>query len=388
LQLAEKLQEFAKAGLPIVFAEHLPAEEISFKDYSGNGQRIQKIMQELTGIRGASSEPASPQGHGSVRFIDDATAVPRVLQAELNVSPNLHFATPEPQIFFQQFDVDAMSFFFFRNPLTESQDFRVTLPAGKRIPQIWNPWTGEIGEAPVYRSDRGSVTLEIHLDPYGSQLIGLAESREKHAVHTTFPKVDRTSEGLVGVTTEPGSYHTEFNDGKNRVSQVSEKDVPLALTLGPNWELNLLGNDKDGKQWSEQIHAAPLRDWSLSQNLRYFSGQGHYNLDVQIAQAYLRQGLALELDLGEVHDVAEVWINNKKVDFLIMRPYRVNVAPYLKVGSNHLEIVVTNTLRNRLVGDGASGDPHFVMFQRRVFFMPSGLIGPVRLIPEARVKLE
>jgi hypothetical protein len=131
-----------------------------------------------------------------------------------------------------------------------------------------------------------------------------------------------------------------------------------------------------------------LRDWSLSQNLRYFSGQGHYNLDVQIAQAYLRQGLALELDLGEVHDVAEVWINNKKVDFLIMRPYRVNVAPYLKVGSNHLEIVVTNTLRNRLVGDGASGDPHFVMFQRRVFFMPSGLIGPVRLIPEARVKLE
>ncbi len=71
-----------------------------------------------------------------------------------------------------------------------------------------------------------------------------------------------------------------------------------------------------------------------------------------------------------------------------MRPYRVDVAPYLKAGSNHFEIVVTNTLRNRLVGDGMSGDPHFVMFQRRVSFMPSGLIGPVRLLPEARVKLQ
>jgi len=193
------------------------------------------------------------------------------------------------------------------------------------------------------------------------------------------------------VATEPGSYRAEFSDDKNQVSTfsqvVSEDAIPVALTLGPNWDLNLVGKDKDGKQWSEQIHAAPLRDWSLSQNLRYFSGQGHYSLDVQITQRYLRPGLTLELDLGEVHDVAEVWINHKKVDSLIMRPYRVDVAPFLKAGSNHLEIVVTNTLRNRLVGDGASGDPHFVMFQRRIFFMPSGLIGPVRLIPEARVKL-
>jgi hypothetical protein len=388
LPLAEKLQEFARAGLPIVFAEHMPAEEISFKDYSRNGEQIQKIMRELTAAQSTSSGSASPQTHGSVRLVADATAVPRVLQAELNVGPNLYFATPEPQIFFQQFDVAGVSFFFFRNPLAESQEFRVTLPAGKRIPEIWNPWTGEIAQAPVYRSDRGSVTFEVHLDPYGSQLVGLAESSEQeHAVHTTFPKIERASGGLVGVTTEPGSYRTEFNDGKDRVSLVPEKDIPLALTLGPDWDLNLVGNDKDGKQWSEQIHAAPLRDWSLSQNLRYFSGQGHYGLDVQIPQPYLRPGLALQLDLGEVHDVAEVWINNTRVDSLIMRPYRVDVSPYLKVGNNHFEIVVTNTLRNRLVGDGASGDPHFVMFQRRVFFMPSGLIGPVRLVPEARVKL-
>ena len=245
-----------------------------------------------------------------------------------------------------------------------------------------------VAEAPVYRSENGSVTLDIFLNPYGSELIGLAESPEgEHVVRTSFRSVERTADGVFGVATEPGTYHTEFNDGKNRTSVVSPKDVPLALTLGPNWDLTLVGNDKDGKEWSEQIHAAPLRDWSLSQNLRYFSGHGHYSLDVQIAEPHLRPGLALELDLGEVHDVAEVWVNNRKIDTLLMRPYRVDVAPYLKAGSNHFEIVVTNTLRNRLVDDGSSGDPHFVMFQRRVFFMPSGMIGPVRLLPEARVKL-
>jgi hypothetical protein len=390
LQLAEKLQEFARAGLPIVFAEHIPAEEISFKDYSGNGPRIRQIMQEILGMHtNASSDTEAPQAHGSVRFVTDATTVPRVLQTGLDVNPNLRFATPEPNIFFHQFDVGLASFIFFRNSLASSQDFRVTLAAAKRIPQIWNPWTGEVAEAPVYRSENGNVTLDIHLDPYGSEMIALVESQQqRHVVHSTFPRIERPSSGLVGVTAEPGSYRTEFSDGRDKVSVISEKDIPLALTLGPNWDLNLVGNDKDGKQWSEHIHAAPLRDWSLSQNLRYFSGHGHYSLDVQIDRSYLRPGLALELDLGEVHDVAEVWINNTKVGSLIMRPYRVDVSRYLKAGNNHFEIVVTNTLRNRLVGDGAAGDPHFVMFQRRVFFMPSGLIGPVRLQPEARIKLQ
>ena len=389
LQLAEKLKEFAQAGLPIVFAEHMPAEEASFKDYRSNGQRIQQITREIVGgQKDARSKSVDAQGHGSVRFVDDATAVPAVLEGELKVNPNLRFATPQPSIFFQQFDIDSKSFFFFRNPKAESQDVRVTLTAGRRIPQVWNPWTGGVAEAPVYRSENGSVTIDIHLDPFGSELIGLAESpEEKHVVRTSFRRIERTPDGLFGVATEPGTYHTEFNDEKDRTSVVSPKDVPLALTLGPNWDLRLVGNDKDGKEWTEQIHGAPLRDWSLSQNLRYFSGHGHYSLDVQIAESYLRPGLALELDLGEVHDVAEVWINNKKIDSLLMRPYRVDVASYLKVGTNHFEIVVTNTLRNRLVGDGAAGDPHFVMFLRRTFFMPSGLIGPVRLLPEARVKL-
>jgi hypothetical protein len=397
LQLAEKLQEFARAGLPIVFAEHLPAEEVSFKDYRSNGQRIQQIMQEIIGSQSdASAKSATVKGHGSVRFVEDATAVPGVLETELKVGPNLRFATPQPYIFFQQFDVGSTSFFFFRNPKKESQDARVTLAAGRRVPQVWNPWTGVVAEAPVYRSENGSVTLDIHLNPYGSELIGLSEVLSKvlaasppaeHVVHTNFRSIERTADGLFGVATEPGTYHTEFNDGKNKTSVVSPTEIPLALTLGPNWDLNLVGNDKDGKEWTKQIHAAPLRDWSLSQDLRYFSGHGHYSLDVQIPASYLRPGLAVELDLGEVHDVAEVWVNNKKIDTLLMRPYRVDVSPYLKTGRNHFEIVVTNTLRNRLVGDGMSGDPHFAMFQRRVFFIPSGMIGPVRLLPEARVKL-
>ena len=96
----------------------------------------------------------------------------------------------------------------------------------------------------------------------------------------------------------------------------------------------------------------------------------------------------MDLDLGEVHDVAEVWINGKKAATLLLRPYRLDVTQYLQAGDNHLEVIVTNTLRNRLVGDGAAGDPSFVIFKNRMFYLPSGMIGPVRIIPRREVDLQ
>ncbi len=104
LQLAEKLEEFAREGLPIVFAGQVPAEEVSFKDYREHGQQIQQIMRETLGGHELLSK-STAQGSGNVRFTPDETAVATLLQSELKVGPNLRFATPEPNIFFQQFDI-------------------------------------------------------------------------------------------------------------------------------------------------------------------------------------------------------------------------------------------------------------------------------------------
>jgi hypothetical protein len=98
--------------------------------------------------------------------------------------------------------------------------------------------------------------------------------------------------------------------------------------------------------------------------------------------------LVLDLDLGDVRDVAEVWINGRKAATLLLLPYRLDATPYLQVGNNHLEIIVANTLRNRLVGDGLAGDPNFIVFKNRSFYLPSGMMGPVRLVPSRAVNLQ
>jgi Glycosyl hydrolases family 2, sugar binding domain len=208
-----------------------------------------------------------------------------------------------------------------------------------------------------------------------------------HVVTSNFTGVRAVAGGLVGIADKPGPYRATLSDGTAVQANIADEELPGTLTLGPNWFLKAVGKDKNGKEYTREVHLADLKDWTLIPDLRNFSGKGHYALDFQLDSRYLKPGSSIRLDLGEVHDVAEVWINQKKAATLLLHPFRLDATPYLQAGNNHLEIIVTNTLRNRLVGDGLAGDSNFVIFKNRMFYLPSGMIGPVRLVPEREVAL-
>jgi hypothetical protein len=209
-----------------------------------------------------------------------------------------------------------------------------------------------------------------------------------HVVNSNFAEWREINGRLAGIAHHPGAYRATWSDGRTVQTHIADGEIPGALTLGPNWLLTAVGKDKNGKESTWETHLPELKDWTLTQGLRYFSGKGHYTLDFQVEGRYLKPGMGLDLDLGEVHDVAEVWINGRKAATLLLRPYWLDATPYLKAGNNHLENIVTNSLRNRLVGDGLGGDPNFIIFRNRVFYLPSGMMGPVRLVPHRAVDIQ
>jgi hypothetical protein len=389
LPLAKKLHEFSQQGLPVVFAEAPPSEEIGFHNYVENGRTIRELVAGMLG--GAPTEilaGSAERKNGSAMFVKDATRVPSLLMQALSVHPNLRFASPQPNIFFAQFDHGPVRFFFLRNPKPVSQDFRVALPGRGLTPEVWDAWAGKIAAAPQYVRTENEVQLDVHLDPYGSILLAVREAPEAlHVQQLDFDQVRSLDGRLVAFAARPGQYRATLSNGKTVQASISGDELPATLTLGPNWFMKAVGKDKDGKEYTREYHLADLKDWTLEPVLRTFSGQGHYTLDFDLKPEYLRPGLELALDLGEVHDVAEVLINQQKVETLLLRPYRVDVTASLHAGTNRLEVIVQNTLRNRLVGDGLAGDPNFVVFKNRMFYVPSGMMGPVRLIPNRSVEL-
>jgi len=100
------------------------------------------------------------------------------------------------------------------------------------------------------------------------------------------------------------------------------------------------------------------------------------------------------LDLGDVRESARVRLNGHEIGTFWSLPMRKPVGSFLLPGENLLEIEVTNLAANRIRYLDRSGvdwkimrDINFVDINYEPFdaskwpIQPSGLLGPVRLIP-------
>lgn len=183
----------------------------------------------------------------------------------------------------------------------------------------------------------------------------------------------------------------------------------LALLPGP-WRLVF-----PSESGASDCRIEKLRDLSRFEDeaIRHFSGTATYEFVGDVQVPVLRSEERIVLDLGEVHEIAEVSVNGKTYPPLWRPPFRIDVTEALAgTRTLRLSVKVTNLWPNRLIGDAALPEdcawkkadvgrsllriPDFVIRNekspsgRRTFatwdhwkaddnLLPSGLIGPVRL---------
>ena len=80
-------------------------------------------------------------------------------------------------------------------------------------------------------------------------------------------------------------------------------------------------------------------------------GTLQYTREIDLDAARLGAGLHLWLDLGEVHEVAEVILNGQNLGILWKPPWRVDLTGAARPGKNTLAVRVTNFWPNRIIGD-------------------------------------
>ena len=104
--------------------------------------------------------------------------------------------------------------------------------------------------------------------------------------------------------------------------------------------------------------------------IKYFSGTATYEKDVAMTgwiarpctdgvsrRDFMKDGSRYVLNLGQVGVIAEVWVNGKFCGTAWHAPYRVDITDALTSGDhNKIVVKVTNTWRNRLIGDELEPD--------------------------------
>ncbi len=138
-----------------------------------------------------------------------------------------------------------------------------------------------------------------------------------------------------------------------------------------------------------------LRTWEgLNAQTAELMGTGVYECTFQLSNA--EQALqAWQIDLGDVRESARVSINGEDIGCAWAVPFVLDVPQgVLRDGENHLRIEVTNLPANRIAALDRQNVPWRkfedinlvdINYRRTTYanwsLMPSGLIGPVRLIP-------
>lgn len=131
---------------------------------------------------------------------------------------------------------------------------------------------------------------------------------------------------------------------------VAQTDGAEALEEKPNRGSLISSRDLDGR-WTWTLPDGTQRKGVFDWKDENFSG----TLNAEALVRLKNVPVYAELDLGDVREIATVRVNGNEVGALLVKPYRVNVAPYLKPGENRIEISVTNLPVTKYTGKPWNG---------------------------------
>ena len=251
-----------------------------------------------------------------------------------------------------------------------------------RMPEIWNAETGDIADAAAWRVEGGRTIVSLSLPPSGSAFVVFR--RDTDLLGSAPVQAAET----IAATTPEGPWHVSF---------------PVDWYTG--------GETVKTREWPI------LHDWTSDHDpdIRFFSGTARYSATIPLAT---RRGGRVSLDLGDVKNFAVVTVNGRTFPPLWRPPFRVDVTDAVRPDDTELDLVIeiTNLWPNRLIGDdfmeedcnwrpGNGGDRRDGLWSipdwvkrgepsptgRHTFTtwrhwtrddapLPSGLLGPVRLI--------
>jgi alpha-L-rhamnosidase len=309
-------------------------------------------------------------GRGRAIFCPDEQG--SFVKALDSTPPDIAFVRPSEHVSFVHRREADRDFFFIANTSELAHDLEGTFRVGHKAPQLWDLKSGDVRPIVLFEHVAAGTRVPFTLGPLESKVIVFtAEARAAAAVRTNLPL---EAEGAS--VFENGAYFYDTGRGKKAVS-VSGLPAPYEPAI--QWRLTL---------GEEHYALDELASWTALAKSRFFSGRGVYEAEFDAPQF---NGLGVVLDLGAVRETAEVRLNDVAAGVAWMRPYRMDVTRLLRPGRNRLRVDVTNLLINQVLGQGPidysavyakygkrfpPGDEWEVVREP----LPSGLLGPVRLV--------
>jgi hypothetical protein len=356
LETMRKLEEFVRGGGIVIATRRRPEIVPGLKATAAEQSELHEIVKRLF------EDPSA-----KAFYVEDEKQLFRQkLVSSLPPDVSLNAVTADIG-FVHRRTADADSYFI-ANTANVRQTVKATFRAALPQAEWWDPFSGKTMSAKIESRTPAGAIVALNLEPYESRVLVF-------------------SRRVLPAATSPAPVQ-----------------VPAPIDLSTGWRITI-----DAKT-SVADH---LQSWTENETTRYFSGVATYEKEINVPGDLLHSGLAVQLNFGEgkalaeqnlrsgmqvwfdppIREAAVVYINDRRAGSLWCPPYALDVSGLLRPGDNKIRIVVANLAVNQMAGRRLP-DYHLLnlrygeRFQAqdmdKVQPIPSGLLGPIRLVPKPR----
>lgn len=336
-----KLWSLADEGATVVFLEQFPQDVPGYARLEARRAAFRKLMEQKDKVR----KGRIIFGTDYERTLAETGVLPEAMKTEYGLSC-IRRTNEEGNHYF----ISAL----------KAEDTEGWIPLGvqAKSAMIYNPVNGESGKAAVRQAD-GCTEVYLQLASRESLLL------------KTFAGSD--------IQASAWDYWHPASEGEkmpNRWGFRFVESIPVVTAAPDSVELD---------SWTE-----------LSANeVKNTMGTACYSLKFHHDNSAVPEWM---LDLGDVRESARVRVNGKEVTVLWSIPFRCLIGRYLHPGENTLEVEVTNLPANRIADMDRRQIPWRIFKDANIVSLhykksgyenwqpvPSGLLGPVKLIPMKEV---
>jgi len=233
--------------------------------------------------------------------------------------------------------------YFISNQLDSTDFFSFLFQIDGKEPEVWDPVNGTAIYPSNWELKGGKAILKMELAPHQSVFIIFRKKGEKN--QPNFSMAYEVREFPI-----TGTWNVEFGN------DVKTSDVEKLLS------------------------------WSASNDsrIKYYAGTAFYRNSFIVDRTMTEANTVLKFD--SIFNIATIKINGINCGTIWTAPYKLDITKAIKPGENKVEIEVTNTWHNRLIGDAMLPPEKRITWTTAPFrlkdkpLLPAGLVGDVKLI--------
>jgi hypothetical protein len=390
---AQKIAEFAREGLPVIFYDGMPSYFASYNDSGAD-----YVKKTLDGIQNLQNVH-----HVAANTLADAVS-------SLGIEPLTKIQADGTWFtYWRRDDAKSEDYIFLYNDTPWPNPTSAVYTQGTvefqatGQPYLFDAWTGEQSPILNYTQTKSTTTIFFQLAANQAIIVAFKNKEQPgyHAVSASRQVLAVTGSGKdleahVGYTESSCAGRVITSDGKrHRVPPASAKPFELkswTLTV-VHWDppSDLSNIDPVAVKHNTTHKLDGLTSWQNIDGLQQVSGQGYYQSSFDW-EAHESSGAIISF--GFIVHTVRVTLNGHTIPPLDISNPTADITKYLVKGTNQIEVVVSTTMANGMapVWDDlrVSGGPPSGLFGAPT--KPSGtdnygLLNPVVVTPYRVVRL-